>query len=102
MYSGFKHMWLINWAMKGLLNPVVCCRCVSRFASHFNQALSVSATFSPCGRFIATGSEDKTAYVYDIRSSSPLHKLKGHSDVVGTLAYHPLTPMVSHVTLICW
>ena len=76
-----------------------CCRCISRFASHLNQAHSVSAIFSPCGRFIATGSEDKAAYIYDIRSSAPLHKLKGHSDVVGTLAYHPLTPTVSHMTV---
>ncbi len=72
-------------------------RCVSRFASHQNHALPVTATFSPCGRFIATGSEDKCAYVYDLRSSSPLHKFKGHSDTVSTVAYHPLTPLVSHM-----
>ncbi|XP_064402909.1 WD repeat-containing protein 27-like isoform X2 [Halichondria panicea] len=69
-------------------------RCVSRFASHRNHALPVAATFSPCGRFIATGSEDKCAYVYDLRSSSPLHKFKGHSDTVSTVAYHPLTPLL--------
>lgn len=69
-------------------------RCVCRFTSHVNQSHLISAAISPCARFIATGSEDKTVYIYDIRYPSPLHKLTGHSDVVSTLAYHPLRPMV--------
>ena len=34
------------------------------------------------------------AYIYELRSSSPLHRLTGHSDVVSTVAYHPLRPLV--------
>ena len=69
-------------------------RCVCRFTSHVNQSHPISAAISPCARFIATGSEDRAVYIYDIRYPSPLHKLTGHSDVVSTLAYHPLRPMV--------
>lgn len=39
-------------------------------------------------------------YIYDTRHSSPLHKLTGHSDVVSTLAYHPLRPMVCHKCIV--
>lgn len=58
------------------------------------MSFPVSAAISPCARFIATGSEDRAVYVYDIRYPSPLHKLSGHSDVVTTVTYHPLRPMV--------
>ena len=33
-------------------------------------------------------------YIYDIRSSSYLHQLKGFKDVVSTLTYHPQVPKV--------
>ncbi|XP_057197873.1 WD repeat-containing protein 27 isoform X3 [Triplophysa rosa] len=33
-------------------------RCVRRYESHVNRCHQCTATFSPCGRFIATGSED--------------------------------------------
>ena len=70
------------------------CRCVCRFTSHVNQSHLISAAISPCSRFIATGSEDRAVYVYDIRYPSPLHRVTGHSDVVSTVAYHPLRSMV--------
>lgn len=43
-------------------------------------------------RYIATGSEDKCAYLYDIRAGTYLHKLSGHTDVVSDVAFHPLSP----------
>lgn len=33
-------------------------RCVRRYESHVNRCHHCTAVFSPCGRFIATGSED--------------------------------------------
>ena len=70
--------------------------CVHRYSSHANQSHpSVMATISPCAKYIATGSEDRSAYIYDLRtSSSPLNKLSGHSSTVTALAYHPLKPTV--------
>ncbi len=34
------------------------------------------------------------AYIFDIRSGTYLHKLTGHTDTVGDVAYHPLYPQV--------
>jgi WD40 repeat protein len=74
-------------------------RCVRCLSAHVNRCHSVQARFSPCSRYIATGSEDKAAYVYDLRSLSPLHKLSGHSDTVTSLSFHPLKPMLATGTL---
>ena len=67
-------------------------RCVRRFTEHVSRAHSVGMSFSPCGRYIAAGSEDKCAYLYDIRAGTYLHKLSGHTDVVSDVTFHPLSP----------
>ncbi len=86
-----------NW--NGLFNSCVCVcayRCVLRYTAHVNQSqASVLASFSPCSRYLATCSEDNSAYIYDLRGSSPLHRLSGHSDTVTAVAFHPLKPLVS-------
>ncbi|KAM6922428.1 WD repeat-containing protein 27 [Lycodopsis pacificus] len=67
-------------------------RCVRRYENHLNRCHPCSSAISPCGRFIASGSEDNCAYIYDIRSSSYLHKLQKHSDTVLSVAFNPATP----------
>ncbi|XP_021170339.2 WD repeat-containing protein 27 [Fundulus heteroclitus] len=74
-------------------------RCVRRYENHVNRCHPCSLAISPCGRFIASGSEDKCAYVYDIRSSTYLHKLQRHSDTVLTVAFNPATPELLTGTL---
>ncbi|XP_077469394.1 WD repeat-containing protein 27 isoform X1 [Stigmatopora argus] len=74
-------------------------RCVRRYENHVNRCHSCSSAISPCGRFVACGSEDKCAYVYDIRSSSYLHKLQRHSETVLSLAFNPATPQLLTGTL---
>ncbi|XP_061815017.1 WD repeat-containing protein 27 isoform X1 [Nerophis lumbriciformis] len=74
-------------------------RCVRRYENHVNRCHPCSSTFSPCGRFIASGSEDNCAYVYDIRSSSYLHKLQRHSETVLSVAFNPATPQLLTGTL---
>ncbi|XP_071337019.1 WD repeat-containing protein 27 isoform X2 [Trachinotus anak] len=69
-------------------------RCVRRFENHLNRCHPCSSAISPCGRFIASGSEDNSAYVYDIRSSSYLHKLQKQSDTVLSVTFNPATPEV--------
>uniref|UniRef100_A0A673CN70 Uncharacterized protein n=1 Tax=Sphaeramia orbicularis TaxID=375764 RepID=A0A673CN70_9TELE len=69
-------------------------RCVRRYENHLNRCHPCSSAFSPCGRFIATGSEDNCAYVYDIRNSSYLHKLQKHSAAVLRVAFNPSSPEV--------
>ncbi|XP_076599627.1 WD repeat-containing protein 27 [Chaetodon auriga] len=74
-------------------------RCVRRYENHLNRCHPCSSAISPCGRFIASGSEDNCAYVYDIRSSSYLHKLQKHSDTVLSVAFNPATPELLTGTL---
>uniref|UniRef100_UPI003AAA8B22 WD repeat-containing protein 27 n=1 Tax=Centroberyx gerrardi TaxID=166262 RepID=UPI003AAA8B22 len=74
-------------------------RCVRRYESHLNRCHPCSSAISPCGRFIASGSEDNCAYVYDIRCSSYLHKLQKHSDTVLSVTFNPATPELLTGTL---
>eukprot|EP01147_Barroeca_monosierra_P003837 gene3836-6346_t len=69
-------------------------KCVRRFTQHTCRAVPVGFVFSPCGRFVACGSEDKVAVIYDVRQGLLLHKLTGHRDVVTDVAFHPTKPMV--------
>ncbi|ROL49689.1 WD repeat-containing protein 27 [Anabarilius grahami] len=72
-------------------------RCVRRYESHVNRCHHCTAAFSPCGRFIATGSEDHCAYIYDTRSSNFLHKLQRHSETVLNVAFNPANPEVNNI-----
>jgi WD40 repeat protein len=69
--------------------------CVCRWESHVNRQQPVGADVSPCARYIATGSEDKLAYVYDWRHGGVVDKLAGgHTDVVSDVAFNPLRPQI--------
>jgi hypothetical protein len=47
---------------------------------------------SPCGQFVASGSEDANVYIYSLRHERLLRVLKGvHSDVVSSVAWHDHT-----------
>ncbi|KAG2533058.1 hypothetical protein JM16_000122, partial [Phytophthora kernoviae] len=69
--------------------------CVMRFCEHTNRVHTLGVAFSPCMRYVATGSEDRSAYIYDIRTGRKLVKLKGHSDVVTSVAFSPLHPQLA-------
>ncbi|CAL8257574.1 unnamed protein product [Lota lota] len=74
-------------------------RCVRRYESHVNRCHACDSAMSPCGRFIASGSEDNCAYVYDLRGNRFLHKLHRHSDTVLRVAFNPATPELLTGTL---
>uniref|UniRef100_A0A8C6Z5A7 WD repeat-containing protein 27 n=1 Tax=Nothoprocta perdicaria TaxID=30464 RepID=A0A8C6Z5A7_NOTPE len=52
-------------------------RCERRFEGHISRCHPCGIAVSPCGQFIASGSDDKSAYIYELRSSTFLHKLGG-------------------------
>lgn len=57
--------------------------------------LAIGLAFSPCMRYLATGSEDKAAYVYDLRSCSMMGRLRPpgpQAEVVADVAFHPWRP----------
>ncbi|KAG7391339.1 WD repeat-containing protein 27 [Phytophthora pseudosyringae] len=69
--------------------------CVMRFGEHVNRVHTLGVAFSPCMRYVATGSEDRAAYIYDIRTGRRLVKLIGHTDVVTSVAFSPLHPQLA-------
>ncbi|XP_056423107.1 WD repeat-containing protein 27 isoform X2 [Hyla sarda] len=73
-------------------------RCVRRFEGHVNRYQSCGVAVSPCGRFIACGSEDTCAYIYETRSSTYLHKIPEHSESVINVAFNPSSPQYTHGT----
>ncbi|XP_076099773.1 WD repeat-containing protein 27-like isoform X1 [Mytilus galloprovincialis] len=74
-------------------------RCVRRYEGHQNRAYTCGLDLSPCGRYLATGSEDKTAYIFDLRAGTYCSKLGGHNDTVSDVAFHPLYPQLVTATL---
>lgn len=59
--------------------------------------MPVGLAFSPCMRYLATGSEDKAAYVYDLRTCAMLARLRppgAKAEVVTDVAFHPVKPQL--------
>jgi WD40 repeat protein len=48
-----------------------------------------SVAWSPDGRSLASGSEDRTVKVWDVERGELLHTLSGHTDVVFSVAWSP-------------
>jgi len=46
-----------------------------------------AVSFSPCGRWLATGGSDNYVYISDARTLRPEHKLEGHEDWVWCLRF---------------
>ncbi|GAB1606184.1 WD repeat-containing protein 27-like [Argonauta hians] len=74
-------------------------KCVRKFEQHCNRAYTCRATFSPCGRYVLAGSEECTAYLYNIGEGVCYTKLKRHYDIVTDIAYNPFLPRLSTSTL---
>ncbi|XP_060081594.1 WD repeat-containing protein 27-like [Ylistrum balloti] len=74
-------------------------RCVRRYEGHLNRVYPCGVDLSPCGRYLATGSEDRSTYIYDIRTGTYCHKLTDHTDVVSDVAFHPKYPQLLSCSL---
>uniref|UniRef100_A0A8D2KRA7 WD repeat-containing protein 27 n=1 Tax=Varanus komodoensis TaxID=61221 RepID=A0A8D2KRA7_VARKO len=69
-------------------------RCERRFEGHSNRCHPCGIAVSPCGQYIACGSEDKCAYIYEKHSSTYSYKLTGHTESVINVAFNPSSPQV--------
>ncbi|XP_036920379.1 WD repeat-containing protein 27 [Sturnira hondurensis] len=74
-------------------------RCERRFEGHPSRCYPCGMAFSPCGRFLASGAEDRHAYVYEMGSSTFSHRLSGHTDAVTVVAFSPSVPQLATATL---
>ncbi|XP_042189056.1 WD repeat-containing protein 27 [Callorhinchus milii] len=74
-------------------------RSVRRYEGYHNRCQPCGIAFSPCGRFLATGSEDKCAYLFELGSNNFIHKLSGHTDTVINLAFSYSAPKLTTATL---
>jgi len=59
----------------------------NRLETHSNKVLSVS--FSPDGKTLASGSEDKTIKLWDITTGKEISTLNGHSKPVASVSFSP-------------
>ncbi|XP_039204867.1 WD repeat-containing protein 27 [Crotalus tigris] len=74
-------------------------RCERRFEGHNSRCHPCGISVSPCGQFIACGSEDKCAYIYEKHSSTYSYKLTGHTESVINVAFNPSSPQLITATL---
>ncbi|XP_014652929.1 PREDICTED: WD repeat-containing protein 27 [Ceratotherium simum simum] len=74
-------------------------RCERRFEGHPSRCYPCGMAFSPCGRYVACGAEDRHAYVYEMGSSTFSHRLAGHTDTVTGVAFSPSAPQLATATL---
>ncbi len=72
---------------------------VMRFTDHINRREKIQCAFSPCMRYLATGSEDRTTRLIDLQSGGrQIAKLVSPNspqrDVVSSVAFHPIHPQL--------
>lgn len=71
--------------------------CVRAFSQHLNRSHRCGAAISPCLRFLATGSEDRCTYLYDLGGGGVVARVPSHTDVVSDVAFSPLHPQLCSV-----
>ncbi|CAN0501842.1 unnamed protein product [Rangifer tarandus platyrhynchus] len=74
-------------------------RCERRFEGHPNRGYPCGIAFSPCGRFVACGAEDRHACVYETGSSTFSRRLTGHTSTVTAGASSPAAAQLITATL---
>ncbi|KAL7754397.1 hypothetical protein RI367_000378 [Sorochytrium milnesiophthora] len=73
-------------------------KCVKRLQGHQNRFANVGCALSPCERYVATGSEDNSVYIFDMRASRLHSKMSGFGDTVLSVDWHPYRPEVACAT----
>lgn len=65
------------------------------YTGHVNRVYCITPTFSvTAGKYIVSGSEDKSVCIWDLQGKNMLQKLEGHTDVVISVSCHPIENMI--------
>ena len=56
--------------------------------------LLLKCGWSPDGKMVGVGSEDRMVYVYDVATRSVKYRLPGHNGAVTEVAFHPTEPII--------
>jgi len=70
-------------------------QCVNHFDAHINRCLPTKVSFSPDSNYVAIGSEDRSAFVYDLRFDRPIQKYGTFSDSVTSSQFNPCGSQVN-------
>ncbi|CAL1272670.1 unnamed protein product [Larinioides sclopetarius] len=66
------------------------------FKEHKCRSFPCGANFSLCGKYIATGSEDRSIYIYDLRHLCHQHKINDcQADVFTSVAFSPKSQLLA-------
>ncbi|GMH43971.1 hypothetical protein BSKO_11905 [Bryopsis sp. KO-2023] len=69
------------------------------FSSHQKRGMGCDIDISPCFRYMAAASDDRSIYLYDIGSGSVVKRVTdGLSDSVSAVAFNPLFPQLVGAT----
>lgn len=73
---------------------------IGSLSSHVNRREWVNCAYSPCLKYLAVASEDKSVRIVDLRTFTELSKISGFfRDVVSGVAYHPIHPQLAACSL---
>lgn len=73
---------------------------IGSFSTHVNRREFINCAYSPCLKYLAIASEDKSVRIVDLRMFTELSKVFGvFRDVVTGVAYHPLHPQLAACSL---
>jgi len=69
---------------------------IQKLQGHQNRVQTLGVSISPCMRYVATGSEDNSCYIYDVRTGAVLARnWKPHRDTVSDVSFHPILPYLA-------
>ncbi len=86
----FRCLAVVAFALVGCLGVVDAQNPTVRLQLHLGHSDSVySVAFSPDGRWVLTGSSDKTARLWEAATGAEIRSFEGHSSSVNSVAFSP-------------